>query len=90
MTSALSLLPPTTAPKGKRLKSPPKSKKKQRVQAETHRLALVTAIKTTEKELKTAYNSFNEVTDPDLVECFIFEINALQAQHNYLSRKLRQ
>ena len=34
--------------------------------------------------LQQAYAGFNGVSDPDLVESWIYEINALEAQYSYL------
>jgi len=39
--------------------------------------------------LKAAYEQFNWVCDPDLVEACIFEINAATARYNYLLRQAK-
>lgn len=85
--------PPSRAVhKEKRVRFSFKSKKKQklqRVEEESSRAVLISSIKATEVQLKKAYISFNEVTDQDLVDCCIFEINALHARHNYLTKQLK-
>ncbi len=50
---------------------------------------LVAAIQGTQSEIHVAYMGFNQTIDPDLVESYVFEINALQCRHNYLTRQLR-
>lgn len=53
------------------------------------RVALIDSIKLTQNLLKQAYHSFQMTTDPDMIESYIYEINALQARHNFLSKQLR-
>ena len=36
-----------------------------------------------------AYAGFNAAGDPDLIESYVFEINALQARYNYLIRQVK-
>ena len=40
--------------------------------------------------LRCAYDRFNHVTDPELVEASIYEINSLQARYNYLLRQIKE
>lgn len=37
-----------------------------------------------------AYSSFNHVKDNDLIESYVYEINALQARYNYLLRRVKE
>lgn len=53
------------------------------------RVALIDSIKLTQGLLKEAYSCFHQTTDPDLLESYVYEINALKARHNYLSKQLR-
>lgn len=39
--------------------------------------------------LRCAYDRFNHVTAPELVEASIYEINSLQARYNYLLRRAK-
>ncbi len=46
-------------------------------------------LRDTAQALRRAYERFNYVCDPELVESCVFEINALQAKYNYLIRLAR-
>lgn len=39
--------------------------------------------------INQAYSGFNHVKDSDLIESYVFEINALQARYNYLLRRVK-
>ena len=41
-------------------------------------------------QINQAYGCFNQTSDGDLIESYVFEINALQARYNYLLRRLKQ
>ena len=43
----------------------------------------------TAQALRRAYDRFNYVSDPELVESCVFEINSLQAKYNYLLRQAK-
>lgn len=34
--------------------------------------------------LETAYAGFENATDPDLIDCYIYEVNAVQKRYKYL------
>lgn len=38
----------------------------------------------TKYELESAYSGFDNVTDPDLIDCYIYEINAVMKRYRYL------
>mgnify|MGYP002589331547 CR=1 FL=1 len=40
--------------------------------------------------INQAYGGFNTASDGDLIESYVFEINALQARYNYLLRRVKQ
>ena len=40
--------------------------------------------------LKDAYEKFNYVSEPELVEACVYEINALKARYNYLLRCIKE
>lgn len=46
---------------------------------------LQTSIEKTRHALDTAYAGFDNAVDPDLIDCYIFEINALLKRYKYLS-----
>ena len=43
------------------------------------------SIEKTRHALDTAYAGFDNAVDPDLIDCYIFEINALLKRYKYLS-----
>ena len=40
--------------------------------------------------INQAYSGFNATKDPDLIESYVFEINALQARYSYLLRRVKE
>ncbi|MCH5259942.1 MAG: YaaL family protein [Lachnospiraceae bacterium] len=34
--------------------------------------------------LEIAYSNFDNVTDPDLIDCYIYEVNAILKRYKYL------
>ena len=57
---------------------------------ESEALQLLRAeLERTRQDLARAYGGFNAVWDPDLVESFCYEINALRARHTYLLRQVK-
>ena len=40
--------------------------------------------------INKAYSGFNATKDPDLIESYVFEINALQARYTYLLRRVKE
>ena len=43
----------------------------------------------TNQALREAYEKFNYVSEPELVEACVYEINALKARYNYLLRCIK-
>ncbi len=37
--------------------------------------------------LEIAYSNFDNVTDPDLIDCYIYEVNAVMKRYKYLLEK---
>lgn len=102
MTDTLTLFPPQPS-RGKQghpgqKKSPhgdkglwPRSRRSQKRQAlHQKQEELIQALQSTQNLIKQAYVGFNQSVDPDLVASYVFEINALENRHNYLSRELRE
>lgn len=52
-------------------------------------LALKTELRDAQSELAQAYHRFNQAVDPELVESWVFQINALNARCNYLIRAIK-
>ena len=43
----------------------------------------------TRRLLTQAYQGFNAHSDPDLVESYVYEINALESRYSYLVRRMK-
>ena len=56
---------------------------------EEARRVLQDGIQQTRTAIHQAYAAFNATEDPDLIESYVYEINALQAKHSYLLRQMR-
>lgn len=54
------------------------------------RQALLDSLARTQVQLNQAYALFNSAGDPDLIESYVFEINALQARYSYLLRRVKE
>ena len=52
-------------------------------------LELLHALSQTRTLLNQAYGCFNSTCDSDLIESYVYEINALQARYNYLLRRFK-
>ena len=57
---------------------------------ETERQELMASLARTRTLINQAYGGFNTVSDSDLIESYVFEINALHARYNYLLRKVKE
>ena len=57
---------------------------------DAERRELMSSLAHTRTLINQAYGSFNQTSDGDLIESYVFEINALQARYNYLLRRLKQ
>ena len=40
--------------------------------------------------INQAYSGFNSARDEELIESFVFEINALQSRYSYLLRRIKE
>ena len=54
------------------------------------REALLEGLSRTRALIAQAYSGFNSARDPDLIESYVFEINALQARYTYLLRRVKE
>lgn len=52
--------------------------------------ALKEGLERTRVLINQAYAGFNGTDDPDLIESYVFEINALQARYSYLLRRVKE
>lgn len=60
-----------------------------RVNQEEERRYLISSLSHTRALINQAYSGFNMASDSDLIESYVFEINALQARYNYLLRRVK-
>ncbi len=51
---------------------------------------LLTEINQTKLALESAYSNFENVVDPDLIDCYIYEVNAVQKRYKFLLRKAKE
>lgn len=51
---------------------------------------LLKEINSTVTELETVYSKFENVTEPDLIDCAIFELNAIQKRYKYLLNQIKK
>ena len=54
------------------------------------RQALLEGLERTKILIHQAYACFNRADDPDLIESYVFEINALQSRYSYLLKRVRE
>lgn len=44
----------------------------------------------TKSAMDTAYSNFENVTEPDLIDCYIYELNAAQMRYKFLLKKVKE
>ena len=57
------------------------------ISADPRRQQLLEDIKKTKSALDCAYSNFENVVDPDLVDCSIYELKAVQMRYRFLLRQ---
>jgi len=57
---------------------------------QTERTELMKELSRTRVLVNQAYSAFNHAQDSDLIESYVYEINALQARYNYLLRRVKE
>lgn len=50
----------------------------------TQKTILIREIHDTKEALNAAYLGFNNSIDPDLIDCYIYELNSIQKRYKYL------
>lgn len=50
---------------------------------------LLTDLKLTRTALNDAYTNFEQVVDPDLVDSYIYEVNAVQKRYHFLLKQVQ-
>lgn len=48
---------------------------------------LLDDLRLTRAELEIAYSGFDNVTDPDLIDCYIYKVNAVLMRYKFLMEK---
>lgn len=48
---------------------------------------LLDDLRLTRSELEIAYSGFDNVTDPDLIDCYIYKVNAVLMRYKFLMEK---
>lgn len=51
---------------------------------------LIKEIDMTKKALQSAYSNFDNATDPDLIDCYIYQLNSEQKRYKYLLQKAKE
>ena len=52
-------------------------------------ILLLDDLRQTKLALETAYSNFDNAKDPDLIDCYIYEVNAVQQKYKFLLRQLK-
>ncbi len=47
-------------------------------------------IQRTQLALETAYSNFDNATEPELIDSFIYEMNAIQQRYQYLMQQIKE
>lgn len=53
-------------------------------------MEIVRDIALTKSALDTAYSNFENVINPDLIDCYIYEVNSVQKRYKFLLELVRQ
>lgn len=54
---------------------------------EMQRQRLMQDMEKTKQAMDAAYSNFDNVTDPDLIDCYIYEVNAVLKRYKYLKEQ---
>lgn len=55
-----------------------------------HDEALIIEINKTKLALDSAYSNFENAIDPDLIDCYIYEVNAVQKRYKFLLKQAKE
>ena len=58
--------------------------------ADTHYSLIKEDLKQTAKDLADAYNNLENVVDPDLIDCYIYELNSVQMRYKFLLATIKK
>ena len=54
-----------------------------------HYTLLINDLHQTARDLQDAYNNLGNATDPDLIDCYIYELNYVQIRYKFLLRSIK-
>lgn len=61
-----------------------------RSSVDEERRMLMDSLQNTRTLINQAYCGFNTASDHDLIDSYVYEINALQCRYNYLLRRVKE
>lgn len=57
---------------------------------DTHYSLIKEDLKQTAKDLADAYTNLENVVDPDLIDCYIYELNSVQMRYKFLLATIKK
>ena len=63
---------------------------KKRVSEDPHYTLVKDNLHQTAKDLQVAYSNLENVTDPDLIDCYIYELNSVQMRYKFLLATIKK
>ncbi len=57
---------------------------------ETEYGSLISDIEKTKIAIESAYSNFENVSDPDLIDCYIYELKAMQKRYKFLLKQVKE
>ncbi len=52
--------------------------------------SLISDIEKTKIAIESAYSNFENVSDPDLIDCYIYELNAMHKRYKFLLKQAKE
>ena len=63
--------------------------KKKKKTNDNHYTLLINDLHQTAQDLQDAYRNLENVIDPDLIDCYIYELNSVQMRYKFLLTSIR-
>ena len=57
---------------------------------DTHYTLMKNDLQQTAKDLQDAYTNLENVVDPDLIDCYIYELNSVQMRYKFLLTAIKK
>ena len=57
---------------------------------DTHYMLLKSNLNQTAKDLQDAYNNLQNAVEPDLIDCYIYELNSVQMRYKFLLSAIKK